>query len=168
MVKITVIQARTIRDHPEKIKHDEVKRRARARNRDRENAAARERYRAGGEDSRRRAREQGRRRSRESVNAASRRWRAANKEKVAAMNRHTDAQRRALKVTPEDAAYVEILRRDPCCYCGEAMRDVDHIEPVARGGEGNWPNLTAACGPCNRSKSSRTLLTFLHGRVRVA
>lgn len=54
----------------------------------------------------------------------------------------------------------EILRRDnhQCRYCGakpaERELRVDHVIPVALGGDDNPANLVAACDPCNSGKSS--------------
>jgi 5-methylcytosine-specific restriction endonuclease McrA len=60
--------------------------------------------------------------------------------------------------------YVAILRRDPCCYCGAPMEDIDHVVPRALGGEHEWDNLTAACADCNRhAKRAKSLLGFLLG-----
>lgn len=63
--------------------------------------------------------------------------------------------------TPEAGEYALILRGDPCCYCGAPMEHVDHIEPIALGGIGDWDNLTAACALCNLQKNTKPLLTFL-------
>ena len=57
--------------------------------------------------------------------------------------------------------YVEILRGDPCSYCGQPAGEVDHIEPLARGGAEGWENFTAACRSCNARKHARPLLQFL-------
>lgn len=54
----------------------------------------------------------------------------------------------------------EILRRDghTCRYCGasapEARLTVDHVIPVAIGGEDTPDNLVCACVDCNAGKSS--------------
>lgn len=55
----------------------------------------------------------------------------------------------------------EILRRDEftCQYCGAKPADgtelhVDHVIPVALGGEDKASNLVAACKDCNLGKSS--------------
>lgn len=55
----------------------------------------------------------------------------------------------------------EILRRDQhCCrYCGEhaspqVKLTVDHVLPVALGGNDDPTNLAAACQPCNAGKSA--------------
>lgn len=57
----------------------------------------------------------------------------------------------------------EVFKRDSftCQYCGKKAPDVvleiDHIEPVARGGEDTHLNLTTACWDCNRGKGAREL-----------
>ncbi|WP_395326915.1 HNH endonuclease [Novosphingobium sp. BL-8H] len=58
-----------------------------------------------------------------------------------------------------------ILERDGyrCTYCGQAEGpfEVDHIVPVSRGGGDDPENLTCACAPCNRSKSSTPVEEWL-------
>lgn len=57
----------------------------------------------------------------------------------------------------------EIFKRDSfCCqYCGKSSPDVileiDHINPVSKGGENDPLNLITACFDCNRGKSDRKL-----------
>lgn len=54
----------------------------------------------------------------------------------------------------------EILRRDgfKCRYCGATAQEseltVDHVYPVALGGEDKPGNLACACIPCNSGKAS--------------
>ena len=61
----------------------------------------------------------------------------------------------------------DILRRDPCAYCGVVPgRTVDHIEAVSTGGRNNASNLTGACKRCNSHKGSLSLLVALHRRTR--
>jgi 5-methylcytosine-specific restriction endonuclease McrA len=64
----------------------------------------------------------------------------------------------------ETLAYIEILRRDPCSYCGAPWEHTDHIRPVANGGAGDWTNLTSACARCNHAKHTHDLLTFMEMR----
>jgi hypothetical protein len=58
----------------------------------------------------------------------------------------------------------EVLKRDgfACHYCGRRAPDVvlhvDHIEPVAAGGETTLENLVASCAECNLAKSDRPLM----------
>lgn len=54
-----------------------------------------------------------------------------------------------------------VLLGDPCCYCGMATEEIDHIDAIINGGNGEWSNLTASCLTCNRSKGSRPLLLWL-------
>ena len=57
----------------------------------------------------------------------------------------------------------EVFKRDSfkCQYCGASSPDVllviDHIKPVAGGGESDITNLITACQPCNSGKSDRPL-----------
>jgi hypothetical protein len=57
----------------------------------------------------------------------------------------------------------EIFKRDAftCQYCGkkppEALLEVDHIVPVAKGGGNEETNLITSCLECNRGKSARPL-----------
>lgn len=72
----------------------------------------------------------------------------------------------AFSVHPDTVEWMEVLRSDPCAYCGDAMREWDHIEPRTRWYEGvpgwnEWSNLTASCKSCNRRKNARSLLSFL-------
>lgn len=57
----------------------------------------------------------------------------------------------------------DVLRRDgfKCTYCGvrgnrRSLR-VDHIVPIASGGQSTMSNLTTACEPCNAGKSDKVL-----------
>jgi 5-methylcytosine-specific restriction endonuclease McrA len=70
----------------------------------------------------------------------------------------------AADVPPELLA---VIRRDPCAYCGSRYDvTLDHIVPLAAGGEHVPENLAAACRPCNASKKDRALLLFLLERAR--
>lgn len=57
----------------------------------------------------------------------------------------------------------EIFKRDSfrCQYCGKSAPDVilhiDHIKPVAEGGDNDMTNLITACFDCNMGKKHRTL-----------
>lgn len=91
-----------------------------------------------------------------------RRWRRENVERDRELARRRYYLRRG--GGPEAAAYAEILRADPCSYCGEPGGTADHIIPVAQGGANDWSNLTGACGPCNSSKSASTMLLWMANR----
>jgi hypothetical protein len=57
----------------------------------------------------------------------------------------------------------DVFKRDgfQCQYCGnvppKVILEVDHIDPVANGGENDLDNLITACFDCNRGKSDRLL-----------
>ena len=57
----------------------------------------------------------------------------------------------------------EVFKRDrfTCQYCGrsapDAVLEIDHINPVANGGDNDILNLVTACKECNRGKGARLL-----------
>lgn len=57
----------------------------------------------------------------------------------------------------------EVFKRDKftCQYCGRSVPDVvlqiDHIKPVAKGGDNNIMNLITTCWDCNIGKGAREL-----------
>lgn len=57
----------------------------------------------------------------------------------------------------------EVFKRDSfkCVYCGssapDVMLEIDHIQPVSKGGDNNIINLVTACNSCNNGKSNKTL-----------
>jgi CRISPR/Cas system Type II protein with McrA/HNH and RuvC-like nuclease domain len=56
----------------------------------------------------------------------------------------------------------EVFKRDGfrCCYCGssteepDVILEVDHIEPVSKGGTDVIDNLVTSCQRCNRGKTN--------------
>ena len=59
----------------------------------------------------------------------------------------------------------DIFRRDQftCRYCGrrppEVVLEIDHLVPVASGGDNTEPNLLTSCDACNRGKSAKSLFS---------
>lgn len=57
----------------------------------------------------------------------------------------------------------EIFSRDgfKCAYCGskppDAILEIDHINPVSKGGLNDEMNLITSCFGCNRGKSDKTI-----------
>lgn len=57
----------------------------------------------------------------------------------------------------------EVFKRDgfKCQYCGitpdKEILHVDHIVPVAEGGENDMDNLITSCQPCNLGKGAKSL-----------
>jgi 5-methylcytosine-specific restriction endonuclease McrA len=61
-------------------------------------------------------------------------------------------------------ARLAVLARDEwtCRYCQDTATTVDHVIPIAKGGDPISPdNLVAACRRCNSSKGSRSEGLFL-------
>lgn len=62
--------------------------------------------------------------------------------------------------------WADLLRADPCSYCGKARGGtVDHVDARMRGGGDEPENLTDACGRCNSSKQATPLLLWLVRRA---
>lgn len=96
-------------------------------------------------------------RDRDKVLAKVQEWQRANPEK----RREARRRRRYGAGDPETIAYVEVLRSDPCVYCGGAAGTLEHIVPVSTGGDNHWTNYASACLGCNISKNATPLLIFL-------
>jgi hypothetical protein len=63
---------------------------------------------------------------------------------------------------------LQVLARDGyvCYYCGQDATTVDHVIPIAKGGDPiNMDNMVAACRRCNSSKGSRSEGLFLQRGV---
>jgi hypothetical protein len=60
----------------------------------------------------------------------------------------------------------EIFKRDgfTCRYCGKQPPDIvlviDHIDPVANGGDNDAMNLVTSCETCNQGKGARLISTI--------
>jgi 5-methylcytosine-specific restriction endonuclease McrA len=123
-------------------------------------------------------------RQRRATREWARRWRAENPDEARKVRRehmrsygpeyrrrwsHHKRLRRTGGALPDKLSheYADVLRGDPCSYCGKPMQHVDHIQPIAHGGDGIWTNLTAACQLCNLQKRDRPLLIFLLDRLPV-
>lgn len=63
----------------------------------------------------------------------------------------------------------EVFKRDSftCCYCGrttpEVVLQIDHVVPVAEGGNDDEMNLVTACWECNSGKSAVPLSEIVTG-----
>jgi len=69
------------------------------------------------------------------------------------------AERKAL---PKSIRF-EVFKRDKftCQYCGrmapDVILEVDHLKPIAKGGDNSILNLVTSCRDCNRGKKDREL-----------
>lgn len=65
--------------------------------------------------------------------------------------------------------WCDVLRRDPCVYCGRRPAGtVDHITPRSQGAPRHhtMTNSAPACRACNQRRGPRSLLEFLIVRKR--
>ena len=100
------------------------------------------------------------------------RWVKAHPEQVSVYA----ARRRALKLNAPGrgvtaAQWRKVLADSLglCAYCNERRPlEMDHIEPLARHGAHDIDNITAACRPCNSSKSDTPLIVWLARRKSAA
>jgi 5-methylcytosine-specific restriction endonuclease McrA len=112
--------------------------------------------------------------NRERLRESSKSWRKANPEKASAIRRNYLARRRDnIARGHVDTAEIEkILAKKICVYCGkQGSVQIDHIDPLARGGEHELSNLIPACAECNRRKSARPVDEWLmeaHGVLGLA
>lgn len=93
-------------------------------------------------------------------------WRKKHKEAMRRYMRPIKVMRRAAEGRFDESDVVRMLaeQNNTCvacptniatCYC------VDHVIPLARGGT-HWPsNLQLLCGPCNRSKGTKTMAEWI-------
>jgi len=96
----------------------------------------------------------------EEKRAKRRAWRENNRERYRE-NARSDQRRRSVGRSQESVDYAEILRRDPCSYCGGEGGVIEHIDSLKAGGTNEWANLTGSCARCNGRKRTKTLLLFL-------
>ena len=93
-------------------------------------------------------------------------WQKAHPEAV----RANAARRRARKLNAptvpftqaELDAHLDRLGRK-CVYCGGLFEHLDHVKPLALGGEHSLANLVPACAACNLSKGTKLLGAWLFG-----
>jgi 5-methylcytosine-specific restriction endonuclease McrA len=104
----------------------------------------------------------------------SRKWREANPEAVAAMCRLRRARRFAAggTHTTEDIERLLIAQDHTCAnpYCRadltSAKKELDHKQPLARGGSDGIDNLQWLCAPCNRRKHAKPMDEWLAAEER--
>lgn len=105
--------------------------------------------------------------------ATHRAWKQTNPDKVCLYTRRRKAA--LLKVggdhTSEDIARIRALQKNRCAYCRVDLRKikshVDHILPLAGGGDNSRSNLQILCKDCNLTKGIRHPVDFarLTGRL---
>ena len=121
--------------------------------------------------------------NREATKAASLAWSRRNKEHLAEYNREYwlrnkerkrnkamvyVARQRGATVRQVMVKELKRLYADPCMWCGTTENiTLDHLIPLARGGEHSVGNLVAACRSCNSSKGNKLPIEFKWWRINV-
>lgn len=89
-------------------------------------------------------------------------WKGGKETYHARMKIHAQ-RRRSLQKLPIDGRYMNLVRmaqNNRCFYCGCDMKgspSLEHLTPVARGGDNQRWNLVYACRSCNSRKHDKTL-----------
>jgi HNH endonuclease len=107
--------------------------------------------------------------NREHAIARIKQWSKDNPDKFRAIQRTRKARKKGAEGShsADDIAAIRLRQKDRCAYCRKPLKgkgEVDHIEPLARGGS-NWPsNLQLLCIPCNRHKSAIDPIEFMQSQ----
>lgn len=92
-------------------------------------------------------------------------WRKANPEKTKLMRLRRIMNKRARRYLGERISLADI--RDvrsakTCAFCKHPHKhmEIDHVQPLSKGGANQRHNLQLLCRPCNRSKSCKDPITW--------
>jgi 5-methylcytosine-specific restriction endonuclease McrA len=105
-----------------------------------------------------------------------RRWQERYPEKYRELSAKSRTNRRARKLgapgkyTTKDVREIVGKQKGRCAGCGKRLGDkyeVDHIQPLSRGGSNDPSNLQALCTPCNRHKSFRDPIVWAREQGRL-
>lgn len=92
-------------------------------------------------------------------------WARDNPDRARANSRNGKARRRNIpgSHTAEDVARIFKQQRGRCAHCRKKLPskyEVDHIQPVAKGGTNDARNIQLSCGKCNREKWARDPISY--------
>ena len=93
----------------------------------------------------------------EAANAIKTNWRMKNRVKLQEI---AEQRETVIKAGNVPSSHIKNLRKMPCNYCGnfiEGQMHIDHVVPIAKGGEHSIENLVSACKSCNLSKADKML-----------
>lgn len=107
-------------------------------------------------------------RAREISREAGKRHRRRDPERARIGNAINNANRRAIVGGMAGrlvyADWLAILKRmsHRCAFClaSDCLLDLEHVDPLVKGGSNEPSNITCACRPCNGQKNARTLAEF--------
>jgi 5-methylcytosine-specific restriction endonuclease McrA len=112
-----------------------------------------------------------RQRNAKKLRASTRAYQKAHPESVAANNhrrlaRKANADGRGVTVAEWRSCLADSLGL--CAYCGQKNRlEMDHIDPLSKGGAHDIENIVAACLHCNRTKIDKALIVWLATLARL-
>jgi 5-methylcytosine-specific restriction endonuclease McrA len=99
-------------------------------------------------------------------------WERRNPDKVRAIRQNRRGRVRAARGRFSSGIVQKFLRlqRGKCACCHRVLGrkyELDHIEPLARGGSNTDDNAQLLCPPCNRRKAARDPISFMQSRGRL-
>lgn len=108
----------------------------------------------------------------EKVKAAKAAWAKANPEagRAYAAKRRSQAAHVGGSWTKADINGLLRAQRCRCAACRESIKtgyEIDHIQPLSKGGHNNPSNLQLLCLPCNRRKHARDPIEFMQSLGRL-
>lgn len=97
---------------------------------------------------------------------ASDRWRKKNPEKHRILAKAQRAIKRKARIEPVTKKQIDELRvkqRGRCAICKKILEleNIDHINPLARGGEHGIKNFQLLCPPCNGAKRASDPIEYM-------
>lgn len=112
--------------------------------------------------------------NKEANKQAVRNWQIANPEKTITYKKNNKYKRREV-INTSTLTSLDLLtwtneQIKVCSYCGIACKDdyqIDHIEPLSKGGKHELDNLTIACPKCNREKSDTHLILWFINKATI-
>ena len=97
----------------------------------------------------------------EKAKANNKAWCESNPEKVAANGKRRRARKLNAGVFAITAKELKTLLAQPCYLCHIApSTDIEHIQPLSRGGRHSIGNILGACGLCNSKKGTKLLSEY--------
>jgi 5-methylcytosine-specific restriction endonuclease McrA len=95
-----------------------------------------------------------------------RRYREQNPDRAVVWDQRKRAKRKAapgVGINKDEWKAIKDKYKNHCVYCMKPFKrlTMDHVVPLAKGGEHSPDNIVPACKPCNNSKHARDLYTWV-------
>jgi 5-methylcytosine-specific restriction endonuclease McrA len=106
--------------------------------------------------------------NKERIRAAHAKWAVENADKRAIYEANRRARKKGRgRLSPDIAERLFALQRGKCACCGEPLGDefqIDHIMPIALGGENIDANVQLLRARCNRQKHAKHPVEYMQSR----